>query len=137
MQPDNAEIARITVDCFNTREFEKGAAYLSDEMEWTEVPSGEVFRGPSGFIREYTAWTRAFPDGRVEITNLIDAGDWIVVENVVRGTNTGPMLGPDGEIPATGKFVEVKLCDVMRLRDGKVVEGRSYFDLDSLQRQLD
>ena len=64
-------------------------------------------------------------------------GDNVVVEMVVTGTNTGPMLGPDGEmLPPTGKKTVLGLCDVMDFKDGQVIGGRSYFDLDTIKRQL-
>tara|TARA_B100000686_G_C16426550_1_gene779894 strand:+ start:225 stop:626 length:402 start_codon:yes stop_codon:yes gene_type:complete len=126
----NAEIARFTAECFNTRDFRATIPYLSSDLEWTEVPNGRVFRGPEGCIEEYEGWARAFPDGRVEVQNVISEGDYVVVEMIVTGTNTGPVLGPDGtELPPTGKKTTVHLCDVMYFQEGKVVSGKSYFDL--------
>jgi steroid delta-isomerase-like uncharacterized protein len=134
----NAEIARFTAECFNNRDFRASIPYLADDLEWTEVPNGRVFRGPEGAIEEYEAWAKAFPDGKAEITNIVAEGDNVVVEMIVTGTNTGPMLGPDGtELPPTGKATTLGLCDVMDFRDGKVIGGRSYFDLDTIKRQLD
>ena len=126
--PTNAEIARISCECFNDRDFERSLEYLDDEIAWTEVPNGRVFRGKHAIIEEYQSWARAFPDGRLEIRNIIEAGDWVVCEFVVTGTMTGPLHGVDGtEIPPTGKLTQVALCDVMHFRNGKVFEGRSYF----------
>ena len=131
----NKEIAQFTADCFNTREFRASIPYLSEDLEWTEVANGRVFRGPEEAMGEYEAWARAFPDGKVEVTNIIGEGDHVVVEMIVTGTNTGPMLGPDGtELPPTGKATTMYLCDVMDFKDGKVVGGRSYFDLAGLKR---
>ena len=74
----------------------------------------------------------------MEGKTLVAQGDNVVVEMVVTGTNTGPMLGPDGEmLPPTGQKTVLGLCDVMDFKDGKVVGGRSYFDLDTIKRQLD
>ena len=136
-QMSNAEIARFTAECFNTRDFGATIPFLSENLEWKEIPNGRVFRGPAGAVEEYEAWARAFPDGKVEVKNVISGGDHVVVEMVVTGTNTGPMLGPDGaELPPTGKYTVLGLCDVMEFKDGQVIGGRSYFDLDTLKRQL-
>ena len=88
-------------------------------------------------MREFREWARAFPDGSVEITNLIESGEWVVVEFTVRGTNTGPMMGPDGEMPPSNAKVELQSCDVLRVVDGRVVGGRGYFDLSTVTRQLE
>mgnify|MGYP001270729465 CR=1 FL=1 len=134
----NAEIARFTAECFNTRDFRAAIPYLDDDLEWTEVANGRVFRGPEGCIEEYEGWARAFPDGKVEITNMVASGDNVVVEMLVTGTNTGPMMGPDGtELPPSGKATVMNLCDVMLFKNSKVISGRSYFDLDTLRRQLE
>ena len=48
----NVEIAQFTAECFNTREFRATIPYLADNLEWTEVPNGRVFRGPEGAMEE-------------------------------------------------------------------------------------
>jgi len=126
--PTNAEIARITCECFNERDFDRSLAYLDDEIEWREVPNGQVYKGKEAIVHEYQTWAKAFPDGRLEVQNIIEAGDWVICEFVVTGTNTGPMVGPDGnDVPPTGNRMRVAFCDVMHFRNGKVFEGRSYF----------
>ena len=46
------------------------------------------------------------------------------------------LKGPKGDIQPTGKRGELHLCEVFRVRGGKIVEGRSYFDRLSLLEQL-
>jgi steroid delta-isomerase-like uncharacterized protein len=133
-QLSNIEIIKITFDAFNDRDFERANPYVHEDLEWTEVPSGNVFRGREGLQAEYKSWLRAFPDGKVEITNMIDGGDWVVAEYTVTGTNTGPFHGPDGtEIPPSGNKIALQACDVMHLRDGRVTGGRGYFDSAALK----
>ena len=100
------------------------------------MASGRRYSGPEGMLREYRERARAFPDGAAEITKLLESGDWVTVEFTLTGTNTGPMMGPDGELPPSGATVELQCCDVLRIRDGRVIGGRSYFDLDTVTRQI-
>ena len=130
----NTEIIQITFDAFNERDFARADDCVAEDLEWTEVPSGNVFRGRDGLRAEYESWLRAFPDGKVNVTNLIDAGDWVIAEYTITGTNTGPMHGADGQdIAPSGRKVEIKACDLMRLVDGRVVGGRGYFDQSSFK----
>lgn len=60
----------------------------------------------------------------------------MVVEFMGRGTHTGPLHTPTGDVPATGRRVDLPFCDVHRIEDGKITNGRSYFDLATMMRQL-
>ena len=53
-----------------------------------------------------------------------------------RGAHTGTMKGPTGDLPATQRRVELKCVESYRFRDGKLAEGRVYFDAFSLFTQL-
>ena len=74
------------------------------------------------------------------MTNVITCGDategWAVVEFLNRGTQTGPLRSSLGEFPPSGRRMEVRYCSVMQVVDGKVVEGRDYYDSASIARQL-
>ena len=63
-------------------------------------------------------------------------GDRAVVEFVNRGTQTGPLESPFGTFPPSGPWQETRYCNVMRVADGKVVEGRDCYDALSIARQL-
>ncbi|MBS0123266.1 ester cyclase [Thetidibacter halocola] len=101
---------------------------------------GEAQIGPEGYLADYHRWRAAFPDGQVKVVNVITGGDgpdgWAVVEFLNRGTQTGPLHSTLGEFPRSGRRMEVRYCSVMRVQDGKVVEGRDYFDSASIARQL-
>ena len=53
------------------------------------------------------------------------------------GTNTGPLSLPDGStVPATGKAVRVRGCDIATVADGMIVRHHFYFDQMELLTQL-
>ncbi len=70
------------------------------------------------------------------MVNVIVQDNWAVVEFVNRGTHTGPLHSSLGTFAPTGRRMEVRYCSVMRVDDGKVVEGRDYYDSASIARQL-
>ena len=59
-----------------------------------------------------------------------------VFELTWQGTNTGPMQGPDGEIPATGKSFEMRGCQVIEMDGDKAKVIRHYFDVGTIMSQL-
>jgi ketosteroid isomerase-like protein len=132
----NVDLVRALYQSINDEDPAAGAAHFAADAEWTEVPTGQTYRGPSGWHENYRFWKGAFPDGRVELTNVIDGGDRVAVEYTGSGTNTGPLPMPDGALPPTGKSVTGQFVDVWDVREGKIVGGRSYFDMAGLMAQL-
>lgn len=133
----NIDTARIFYEAWNDPDPERGAAVIADDHQFVDVPRSQRLIGPHGYRRDYYRWRTAFPDGRVEIVNVIAAGDDVLVEFINRGTNTGPISTAQGDFPATNRCIEVSYCSVMRIEDGKVVSGRDYYHLYTILWQLD
>ena len=133
---DKITIARIFHQAWAERNPDRGAAVIAEDCEFVDVPRGEIQRGPEGYRHDYERWRTAFPDGTVEITNVIAEGDWVVVEYTNSGTNTGPLQTSIGDFPPTNRKIEVQYCSVMRINNGKVVSGRDYYDVSTILRQL-
>ena len=78
----------------------------------------------------------AFPDCTVNLTKQIATENYVVSEFVARGTHKGPLVGPGGEIPATGRSIDYPVCEVWEFKDGKLFRLRNYFDSATLLQQL-
>ena len=74
----------------------------------------------------------AFPDAQYTIDDMIAEGDRVVTKKTFTATNTGEFAG----IPATGKRVTLQFVDIMRVRDGKIVEHWLCLDQLSWLQQL-
>jgi steroid delta-isomerase-like uncharacterized protein len=80
---------------------------------------------------------RAFPDLNIELTSVLESGNHVVCEGIMRGTHNGPLVSPEGEIPPTGKNVELRLVYILRISpEGLVEEDRTYFDNAEFLSQL-
>jgi steroid delta-isomerase-like uncharacterized protein len=133
---DNISLVRSLYDAWNARDFDRGAEAMAPDGKITLAGTGDVFEGPEG-SRAYSAgWANGFPDGQVTIDNIFGDGDNVVVEFTGRGTHTGTLETSMGAIPATGRSMTIKLCDVVRLQDHKIVAQTSYFDTGSMMAQL-
>lgn len=75
---------------------------------------------------------KAFPDSTFTIDDMIAEGDQVVTKKTLRGTHTGPL----GDIPATGQPVTLQFVDIMRVRDGRIVEHWLSMDQLSFMQQL-
>jgi steroid delta-isomerase-like uncharacterized protein len=133
---DTTVFVRSLYDGFNRRDFSKILAMVADDTKWTNIPFDATFTGPTGYREYLENWTTAMSDCKVEVLNVVVGEEWTAVECIGRGTHTGSLRGPQGSIPATQKKLELKFCEVLRLHDGLVTEGRVYFDAATLMRQL-
>lgn len=127
---------RIFHESWDMRDPDRGAAVITDDCRFEDVARNELLSGPEGYKRDYHRWRKAFPDGECKVVNVITQGDWGVVEFVNRGTHTGVLETDAGNFPPTGRRYEVRYCSVMRVQDGKVVEGRDYYDSATILRDL-
>ena len=74
----------------------------------------------------------AFPDSRFTIDDMIAEGDQVVTKKTFTGTHTGEFAG----IPATGNKVTLQFVDIMRVRNGRIVEHWLSMDQLSFMQQL-
>lgn len=130
------ELVRTVYDAYNERDFGRSAAVVADDVELINVATGQVFRGREGFLAFLNGWATAFPDSKVEVVGLKAAEDGASVEFFGRGTHTGPLAGPAGTIPPTGRRVDVRFHDAWEVRNGRIASGRTYFDLATMLGQL-
>ncbi len=129
-------IVRIFHESWDLRDPERGVGVIADDCAFEDVARGEPQVGPDGYRADYHRWRAAFPDGEVKIVRVIVDGEWAVVEFVNRGTHTGTLKSSSGDFAPTGRSIEIRYCSVMRVHEGKVVEGRDYYDSASILRQL-
>ncbi len=133
---DNLALVRSLYEGWNDRNFDLEADAMAPDATVTMVGTGDVFEGPDGSRRYNEGWARGFPDGKITVDKTVAEGDSMVVEYTGRGTHTGTLDTSMGAIPATGRSVTLKLCDVLELARGRITSRRVYFDSGSLMAQL-
>jgi steroid delta-isomerase-like uncharacterized protein len=74
----------------------------------------------------------AFPDLRITIEKMLAEGDLVAYHHQARGTHLGPYAGH----PATGRPIVLRVTGILRLVDGRSVEGWESWDEAGLMRQL-
>lgn len=123
------------VASFNAHDEARIREGYSETVEFV-APGAEV-EGAEAAAAYAMVFIKAFPDVRLEVTNVIDGGEWIVAEFAYSGTHTGPLATPDGgEIPPTNRSVQGKGVDLLRLEGDKVAAEHLYFDQLEFMTQL-
>jgi predicted ester cyclase len=74
----------------------------------------------------------AFPDLHVEIHDLLELGDKVVTRKTFHGTHDGDFVG----LAPTGRNVAWNVIDIVRFREGQMVEHWDVIDIFGLLQQL-
>jgi ketosteroid isomerase-like protein len=108
--------------------------YAEDAVQL--MPDG-FFEGRSVIRARLAKELEAFSELAHRYTSYVEQGDAFADEFVFVGTHTGPVTLPDGtELPPTGRRIEVRGMELVRVRDGKVVLDNLYYDNTAVAAQL-
>jgi signal transduction histidine kinase/ketosteroid isomerase-like protein len=116
-------VARLH-ESFNDRDLDAWSDVFGDEVEL--VVDGGAFRGVAAARAYVTAVFREFPGLRIHGARVVaESGDTIVVEHqILNGDPSRGPLRPQGSV-----------CEIYRVRDGRVVAYRSYYTAEGADRE--
>lgn len=120
---------------FNAHDLDGFAEVLADDVVF-KAPGGTHGKGKAACVAFFGSWFAAFPDARVEVQAVHIVDDIVVEEGTFMGTQDGVLHGPMGDIPPTGRSVEVEYIQVLRFRDSKHVSFNLMFDQLTMLEQL-
>jgi steroid delta-isomerase-like uncharacterized protein len=132
----NQELARELYRAFSNGDYDTALSLASEDVEVVFTPAGQTFHGLEAFRQFMVGFKTAMPDCRLEVTSQVATEDAVVNEFITRGTHTGPLMTPAGEIPATGRSATWQVCEVWKMRDGKLASIHNYQDSATMLRQL-
>lgn len=129
---DQTNVMRQYIEAVSRRDFAKIRQLFHPQYSYTSG-DGQRHDGPDAGIAVAEMYTGAFPDLKFDVKRMHAVGDDVVVtEFIVRATHQGELMG----IAPTGRKVEVHVCNVIEVRDGKIYAEREYFDTAHLMQQL-
>ncbi len=133
---DPIQVAQDTVTAFNDNDWSKYEQLFTSDCLYDEVGTSRQLQGLDAIIPALKGWKEAMPDVKGTVTNAVSTGNTVTLEVTWKGTHTGPLQGPSGSIPATGKQQTTRSGWVLDFEGGKVKASRHYFDMLAFMQQL-
>ena len=130
------DAAIAPTEAFNEGDWDKVRETLTEDFVYDEVLTNRVTKSAKDTMELWKGWRRAFPDIHGDIINAFTGDGKVVTEMRWRATNTGPLPMPNGEIPATGKSVDFRSCQVWGIENGKCKSMVHYIDMINMMQQL-
>jgi ketosteroid isomerase-like protein len=127
MSQESVEVVRRIFEAFGRGDFEVGVELANTSPEFEFVPSGalipdlaNVQRGPEAFRRVVETFLAEFDDPRIELHELIDAGDQVFTSFTLRGRGKH-----------SGVETSWDPLSVWTVRDGRLVRWLGFTDRDA------
>jgi steroid delta-isomerase-like uncharacterized protein len=128
-----AAVARAYFEAVGDRDIEAMMTF------WVPGGIGHIhgiadLRAPEGYRDWFGALFAAFPDYRFEIVDIVADEQ----RAAVRWRSSGSFTGTgsfEGMVP-NGQQVDIEGCDVLEIRDGKIVDLNAYLNAAEMARQL-
>jgi ketosteroid isomerase-like protein len=121
MSEENVETIRVAFAAYNRGDVDAAVADFAPDCEYIATGAlpgaGRVSRGPEGY-KQFVGWLRSeFDDARIDVHELVEAGDEVLVSMTIRGR------GRRSGVPTNWD-----IWQVWTLRDGKVVRGKGFMN---------
>ena len=126
-EANKAVVRRFVAEVWNG-----GDLAVADELVHPAYAVEGVERGPDFVQRNAAAFRAAFPDQECAIEQLVAEGDWVAARLTLRGTHLGPL----GQIPPSGRRVEMREMVFWRAEGGRLRAIWSVGDALGLRVQI-
>ena len=120
------------VDAMNGRDSDADPWAADAEMT---APGAQV-SGRDNVIGFLAVFLDAFPDLRLEIVQLLTDGAAAAAEGTLRGTHTGVLHTPNGDVAPTGRAVELRWAAVYVTEGDTLKSEHLFFDQMDFLGQL-
>jgi len=135
-EQDLIKTARSVVEAFNDNDWDRFGSLMTATTRYNEVGTQRRLQGVAEISQGLQSWKEAMPDVKGTVTNAFANTDRAVLEVTWEGTHTGPLAGPGGTIPASGKPLVTPSAWVFEFEGDKIKESRNYFDMLSFLQQI-
>lgn len=126
------DLHRAAHDAFSKRDWDGLRALMASDITYVDHPRGLTLNGVDEFIGWLNEWVGGMSDARVADPGYLDAETESVSRFRGRGTNDG-RLGP---ADATGRSLDLAMCEIMRSDGERLIAGEIYYDAMTMMAQF-
>ena len=132
-EKENIQLVEQMIAALNARDLDRYTKSIDDSyVGESEMVPGQV-RGPHGARQALeNMLLNAFPDLQIEVEQILASGNHVVARARLTGTHKGNYAG----VAPTNKKITWHGCNVVEIRNGKVIRSRVYADNASVFQQL-
>jgi steroid delta-isomerase-like uncharacterized protein len=132
LEANRAVVVRAT-EILNSHDYtDLGEVMADDFRRHCQATPDAVVESLDDFKALLAMWDGQVPDAKITTEWLIAEGDLVAIW----GTWSGTQVGPIGDLPATGKTVNLDFGGVHRIENGKIAETWVTWDNVSMLTQL-
>jgi steroid delta-isomerase-like uncharacterized protein len=131
------DVIRTQFEAFNRHDASAFAACYSRDAVIADPQFSEPLKGATAIAKDIGDWFGSFPDIGARLTRTVFDGTTYAAEWSMSGTHKGPLVTPEGQVPATGRPIRLVVITMGRVdTDGRIVEERRSYDLAAILSQL-
>jgi predicted ester cyclase len=129
---DPKDVVLRHISAFNARDRHADPWSANAEMV---TPAGAM-TGRDQVLAFLGVLQEAFPDGLLEVRQMLVDGSAAAVEGAFRGTHNGTLHSPGGDIGATGRSVEFRWAAIYQVEGEHLAWEHLFFDQLDFMGQL-
>jgi len=131
----NRKLLDRYVELYNAGDLDGVIDLYADDA--VQLMPDDFFEGRSAIRERLALELDAMTDLAHRVESFVDQDDAFADEWTLVGTHTGPFPLPGGtELAPTGRRVEIKGMEIVRVLDGKIVVNNLYYDTMAVAVQL-
>ncbi|MEU7642040.1 nuclear transport factor 2 family protein [Streptomyces sp. NPDC039016] len=115
---------------------DRAREYLADDVEWVNYTPVPGYNDRMPWIGTYHGPAQVLDSLKVFLA-MVEVGTEELVDLVVEGDLAIGILYEKSVVKETGQSFEVEFVQRLRVRDGRIVDWKSYTDPSSILRAID
>jgi predicted ester cyclase len=129
-----ADVMRKKFVALNAQDAKELMSCFSPEVE-REIP-GALLHGHDQVTAFISVFWEAFPDLHFVVTSVVEEGPVVAIRATMTGTHLGVFRTPAGDLPPTGRSINLTIADDYEVQGGLIVSAHLHLDRLELLEQL-
>lgn len=132
LEENKAIVQRLFEECWSQGKLDTISQIVSNDCRFHDAAFPSLGSGPDSLKKHIQMCRSAFPDLRFTVNDVIAERDEVVVHWTSQGMHRGPFLG----LQPSERRASVTGTSIARVKNGKIVEQWSDWNLMTLLEQL-